>query len=60
MQVRQEVAVLHKLSHPNILRFVSWYESRNHLWMIVEFCAGGDLRAALNSDGRIPEHVIKV
>lgn len=57
-QVRTEVAILHKMSHPNVVGFVNWYESRNHLWMIVEYCAGGSLRELLATDGPVPEHLI--
>lgn len=56
--MRTEVAILHKMSHPNVVGFVNWYESRNHLWMIVEYCAGGSLRDLLASDGLVPEHLI--
>lgn len=28
---------------PNILKFYNWYETRNHFWIILEFCSGSDL-----------------
>ena len=31
------------------------YETANHLWVILEYCVGGDLLALLRSDGRLPE-----
>lgn len=31
------------------------YETQNHLWVILEYCVGGDLLALLRSDGRLPE-----
>ena len=33
----------------------SRYETQNHLWVILEYCVGGDLLALLRSDGRLPE-----
>ncbi len=54
-QVLHEVSILYNLSHPNIQRFVNWYETPKHLWVIVEHCAGGSLDAILRSDMRLPE-----
>uniref|UniRef100_A0A3Q3DAY3 Protein kinase domain-containing protein n=1 Tax=Hippocampus comes TaxID=109280 RepID=A0A3Q3DAY3_HIPCM len=28
------------LDHPNIVRFYEWYETRKHLWVVVELCTG--------------------
>lgn len=38
------------LKHQNILKFYSWYETKNHLWIILEYCPGGDLMALLEAD----------
>lgn len=35
--------VIHRLSSPNVLKFYDWYETRNNVWLILEFCTGGDL-----------------
>jgi len=53
--VLQEVKILHAVKHPNILKFYSWYETSNHLWLILEYCVGGDLRTLLAQDVRLPE-----
>lgn len=50
-----EVMINHNLSHPNVLKFINWYETRNHLWVIFEYCAGGDLYRLLNIDKKVPE-----
>jgi serine/threonine-protein kinase ULK4 len=42
-KVLNEVKIINNLNHPNILRFHNWYETRNHFWIISEYCAGGDL-----------------
>lgn len=43
-KVMNEVSILYQLgSHPNTLRFFNWYETPNHLWLIVEYCTGGNL-----------------
>ena len=46
--------LLHSISHPNILKFHAWYETSKHLWIILEYCVGGDLASLLRADGRLP------
>ena len=45
--------MMHALDHPNILKFHNWYETNNHLWLILEYCMGGDLLNLLMQGGRI-------
>ncbi|KXZ51880.1 hypothetical protein GPECTOR_11g315 [Gonium pectorale] len=54
-RVLQEVRTMHALDHRNILKFFAWYETTNHLWLILEFCVGGDLMSLLRQDVRLPE-----
>ena len=42
-KVLNEVRIFHSLKNRHILKFYNWYETRNHLWIIFEYCAGGDL-----------------
>lgn len=34
------------------------YETTNHLWLILEYCVGGDLMSLLKRDIRLPENCI--
>lgn len=45
--------------HPNILKFYNWYETRNHCWIIIEYCSGGDLYSLIEKDVKLPENTIK-
>lgn len=45
-----QVKMFSGLKHPNILKFYHWYETRNHLWVILEYCPGGDLMALIEAD----------
>ena len=38
------------MNHFNILKFYNWYETRNHLWIIFEYCSGGDLMQLIEQD----------
>ena len=42
-KVLNEVRMFHTLKNRHVLKFYNWYETRNHLWIIFEYCAGGDL-----------------
>jgi len=35
-----KVKILHTLSHPNVVKFTNWYETTNHLWLIVQLLSG--------------------
>lgn len=45
-----EVKMFNGLKHPNILKFHHWYETKNHLWVILEYCPGGDLMSLIEAD----------
>ncbi|XP_042391332.1 serine/threonine-protein kinase RUNKEL-like [Zingiber officinale] len=57
-KILHEVRMLHSLNHPNVLRFYSWYETTAHLWLVLEYCVGGDLMTLLKQDRQLPENSI--
>lgn len=59
-KVMTEVDILSSLRHQNVIEYVNCYETRNHLWVIFEYCAGGDLLRLLKQDGRLPEERVRV
>jgi len=48
-----EVKILTDLEHPNIIKFYNWYETRNHLWIIFEYCSGSDLYSVIEQDTKV-------
>ncbi|EQC33117.1 ULK/ULK protein kinase [Saprolegnia diclina VS20] len=54
-KVHNEVLHLIKLESTFVLKFYNWYESSNHIWIIFEFCIGGDLLKLLAQDTALPE-----
>lgn len=55
-----EVQLLHNLDHGNILKFHNWYESKNHIWLIFEYCTGGDLLKLVTQDKQLPETMLQL
>jgi len=46
-QIMNEAGALSKLKHPNILRMHSLYEDHVNVYLVMDFCDGGDLYDAL-------------
>lgn len=42
-QVRQEVKILKLLSHPNIIKSMNDFEDDRNIYILLEYCPGGDL-----------------
>jgi len=59
-RIMHEVQVMRALSHENILKFVSCYQTSAHFWLILEYCVGGDLLTLLSQDVKLPESSIMI
>lgn len=46
-------------SHPNLMKFLGVYESKNSLYMIVEYLAGGQLFDRINRSCRMKAKEIR-
>jgi serine/threonine protein kinase len=42
-KLKSEIKILSKLDHPNICKYYETYESPNYVYLIMEYCGGGDL-----------------
>lgn len=42
-ELRREVHTMSQLRHPNIVSVVEAYERKRHIYVILEYCSGGDL-----------------
>jgi serine/threonine-protein kinase ULK4 len=47
------VRIFHNLKNRHVLKFFNWYETRNHLWIIFEYCAGGDLFQLIEQEKKV-------
>ncbi|XP_041648459.1 serine/threonine-protein kinase ULK4 [Cheilinus undulatus] len=57
-EITNHVRLSLDLDHPNIVSFYEWYETSNHLWLVVELCTGGSLYSVIRQDGCLPEDVV--
>ncbi|KAI3360784.1 hypothetical protein L3Q82_013026, partial [Scortum barcoo] len=58
-EITNHVRLSHDLDHPNIVCFYEWYETSNHLWLVVELCTGGSLESVIGHDGCLSEDVVR-
>nr|XP_034324271.1 serine/threonine-protein kinase ULK4 isoform X2 [Crassostrea gigas] len=58
-EVTNTVRMTHDISHPNVVKFYEWYETSNHLWLVVELCTGGSLATLITQDRNLPESSIR-
>ena len=54
-KVMREVRFLHRLQTPYAVHFYEWFETANHLWLILELCPGNRLLDLLQADLKLPE-----
>ncbi|KAJ1408661.1 kinase-like domain-containing protein, partial [Ochromonadaceae sp. CCMP2298] len=59
-KIVNEVQVMHKMHSVHMLKFHDWYETRNNLWLILEYCTGADLEALVLQDGHLPETSVRI
>lgn len=58
-QLRQEVEVLRQINHDNIVRFIDLKKSASHFYLVLEYCAGGDLHQFLKQRRSLSEEVAR-
>lgn len=54
-QLWNEINIIRKLDHPNIVRLHETFEDDTHIFMVLEGCLGGELFDRLVTDGSFPE-----
>uniref|UniRef100_A0A4W6DF23 non-specific serine/threonine protein kinase n=1 Tax=Lates calcarifer TaxID=8187 RepID=A0A4W6DF23_LATCA len=51
---KKEVTLLSKMKHPNIVSFITSFEERGSLYIVMEYCDGGDLMKKINMQKGVP------
>ena len=49
--VTANVQSLHNLKHQNVVQFIDWYQSPQHIWVVTELLNGGTLAGIMDLDG---------
>ncbi|CAI4216415.1 unnamed protein product [Parascedosporium putredinis] len=59
-KVENEMRIMQRIKHPNIVRYIEHFDWDNRLLIIVmEFISGGDLGKYINAYGPLPEDTVK-
>ena len=58
-KVFQEVYLLKKIKHSNVIRLLEVFESTNHFLMVMEYAGAGDLLQLLKRKGKLSEEDAK-
>lgn len=57
--IKTEIKIMRSLSHPNLLSLIDVTMENPHIYIITEYCDGGDLSTYLHKNrGRLCEHII--
>lgn len=56
----QEVLILKRIRHRNIVRLYEYFETEKHILFVMELCAGGDLLNYVRKRRRLHENQAKV
>ncbi|KAJ6851143.1 serine/threonine-protein kinase ATG1c-like isoform X1 [Iris pallida] len=54
-----EIYILRKVNHPNIVALHDIIEASGRIYLILEYCRGGDLSMYIQRHGRVPEPTAK-
>ena len=54
--MQDEIQILQQVSHPNLIRLVNLFSTRNNCYIIYENCSGGSLESHININRFIPEN----
>ncbi|ESQ43878.1 hypothetical protein EUTSA_v10005839mg [Eutrema salsugineum] len=55
----KEISILSTIDHPNIIRFYEAVETGDRIFLVLEYCSGGDLAGYINLHGKVSEAVAK-
>ncbi|KAI9312374.1 kinase-like domain-containing protein [Dichotomocladium elegans] len=57
-EIMKEVALLKTLSHSNVIQYLGFIKSRNHMNIVLEYVENGSLMSTLKAFGAFPEKLV--
>ena len=54
-QMQEELNVLHKIDHPNVVKYVQSYQDEKYIYIIMEYIKGQDLYNKMEAYGIFKE-----
>lgn len=54
-----EIAILDKLSHPNIVQLYSIVKTDRHIYLLMEYCNGGDLHRFIRKNNKLSPNMAR-
>lgn len=58
-EIKNEINILKKIDHPNILKIYEFFEDEKKIYIIMEYCDGGDLFNKAEECGLMNEFTVK-
>ncbi|ETO20308.1 autophagy protein 1 [Reticulomyxa filosa] len=55
--LKQEIDILRKCQHTNIVQLLHTYQTNNHIYLVMQYCSGGDLHKFVQKNGPLKEPV---
>lgn len=57
--LEQEIRIMKEVTHENVVRLYETFTSKNNIYLVLEFCGGGDLQHFVRKQRRLKEDVAK-
>ncbi|WOK95565.1 serine/threonine-protein kinase ATG1c isoform X1 [Canna indica] len=54
-----EVFILRRINHPNIIALYDFIQTSGSIYLVLEYCRGGDLSVYIQNHDRVPEAIAK-
>ncbi|XP_073000292.1 serine/threonine-protein kinase ATG1t isoform X1 [Typha latifolia] len=54
-----ELRFLGSVKHPNIIRLIDVIQADGYVFLVLEFCKGGNLATYIRCNGRVQEHIVR-
>ncbi|OMJ88165.1 hypothetical protein SteCoe_9984 [Stentor coeruleus] len=57
--IKKEISILKIIQNPNIIKLIEDFECDKSIYIVTEYCSGGDLEKILDKNTKIPIHIAK-